>query len=135
MKIRFYCCYMNLGYRNGEKTHFFSLGIRKSKAQDSMRISSVIRTFVIHAQIHRGVGDPDLPSLKMKKKKHLGFLSNTGPDPLKPTKLPRQHSMLGHHQHTSETLLVVFGSCHIWTPSDKTFWIDACSTFVFFFAL
>ena len=29
--------------------------------------------------------------------KNIGFLSNTGPDPLKITKLPIQHSMLGHH--------------------------------------
>ena len=35
--------------------------------------------------------------------KNIGFLSNTGPDPLKITKLPSQHSVLGHHQHTSET--------------------------------
>ena len=32
-----------------------------------------------------------------------GFLSNTGPNPLKITKLPRQHLMLGHHRHASET--------------------------------
>ena len=30
-------------------------------------------------------------------------LSNTGPDPLKITKLPSQHSMLGHHWNASET--------------------------------
>ena len=29
--------------------------------------------------------------------KNIGFLSSTGPDPLKITKLPSQHSMLGHH--------------------------------------
>ena len=34
--------------------------------------------------------------------KNIGFLSNTGPDPLKITKLPIQHSMLGHHRPTSE---------------------------------
>ena len=32
-----------------------------------------------------------------------GFLSNTGPDPLEFSKLPSQHSMLGHHWHASET--------------------------------
>ena len=31
------------------------------------------------------------------------FLSNTGPDLLKITKLPGQRSMLGHHRHASET--------------------------------
>ena len=29
-------------------------------------------------------------------------LSNTGLDPQKITKLPSQHSMLGHHRHASE---------------------------------
>ena len=33
----------------------------------------------------------------------LGFLSNSGPDPIKVTKLPSQHSMLSHHWHASET--------------------------------
>ena len=31
------------------------------------------------------------------EKSQIGFLSNTGPDPLKITKLPSEHSMLGHH--------------------------------------
>ena len=31
------------------------------------------------------------------------FLSNTGPDPLKFSKLPSQHSTLGHHRHASQT--------------------------------
>ena len=35
--------------------------------------------------------------------KNIGFLSNTGPDPLKFTKLPIQNSMLGHHRSASET--------------------------------
>ena len=34
--------------------------------------------------------------------KNIGFLCNTGPDPLKITKLPSQHSMLGHHGPASE---------------------------------
>ena len=36
---------------------------------------------------------------------NIGFLRNTGPDPLKITKLPSQHSMLGHHRSASETPL------------------------------
>ena len=44
-----------------------------------------------HARIKRGgTGGPDPPE---KKHKNIEFLSNTGPDPLKITKLPRQHSM------------------------------------------
>ena len=48
-----------------------------------------------------GTGSPDPPSLKNHK--NIGSLSNTGPDPLKITKLPSQHSRLGHHRHASET--------------------------------
>ena len=46
-----------------------------------------------------GAGGPD----PLKNHKNIGFLSNTGLDPLKITKLPRQHSMVGHHRHASET--------------------------------
>ena len=38
-----------------------------------------------------GTGGPDPPS--REKYKNIGFLSNTGLDPLKITKLPIQHSM------------------------------------------
>ena len=60
---------------------------------------------------------PDPPPWKITK--NIGFLSNTCPDPLKITKLPSQHSMLGHHRPASEKpfkyaiddpLIVVFGS-------------------------
>ena len=34
---------------------------------------------------------------------NIGFLRTIGPDPLKITKLPIQHSMLGHHPPVSET--------------------------------
>ena len=44
----------------------------------------------------RGSGPP------LKNHKNIGLLSYSGPDPLKITKLPSQHSMLGHHQHASE---------------------------------
>ena len=47
-------------------------------------------------------GSRGTPTLK-NPKKNMGFLSNTGPDPLKITKLLSLHSMLGHHRHTSET--------------------------------
>ena len=45
-----------------------------------------------------GTGGLDPPGIH----KNIGFLSNTGPDPLKITTLPSQHSMLGHHRHTSK---------------------------------
>ena len=37
-----------------------------------------------------------------EKSQKYGVFSNTGQDPLKTTKLPSQHSMLGHHRPTSE---------------------------------
>ena len=48
----------------------------------------------------RGVDRGSGPPLKITK---IGFLSNTGPDPLKMTMLPFQLSMLGHHRPASET--------------------------------
>ena len=77
--------------------------------------------------------------------KNIGFLSNTGPDPLQITKLPSKHSMLCHYRPASETpfkwrfaggavdgpLIVVFGSflpssslkkrCQSWTPLRQNF--------------
>ena len=40
----------------------------------------------------------------LKNHKAVLFLSNTGTDPLKITKLPSKHSMLGHHRPPSETI-------------------------------
>ena len=42
--------------------------------------------------------------IPLKNHKSIGFLSNTDPDPVNITKLPSQHSILGHHWHASETL-------------------------------
>ena len=44
-------------------------------------------------------GEPPPP---LKSHKNIGCLCNTGPDPLKITKLPSQHSMLGYHLPASE---------------------------------
>ena len=79
---------------------------------------------VLHARIQRwGIRTP------LKNHKNIGFLSNVGPDPLKITKLPGQHSMLGHHQHASKTfpwraddgplIVVVFGSFLIPSSTKK----------------
>ena len=38
------------------------------------------------------------PPPPLKNHKNIGFLSNTGPDPLKIQKLPSQHSVFGHHR-------------------------------------
>ena len=48
-----------------------------------------------------GGGGLDPPPLENYT--NIGFLSNTGPDLLKITKLPIQHSMLGHYRPASET--------------------------------
>ena len=100
-----------------------------------------------------GTGGATPPPLKNHN--NIGFLSNTGPDPLKFAKLSSQHLMLGHHRHANEMpkmafcwpvddgpLIVEFGlplplsnktkqktttkiPCQSWTPSDKTLWIRA----------
>ena len=80
----------------------------------------------------------------LKNHKYFGFLSNTGPNPWKITKLPSQPSMLSYHGHARETSFkwwwsAVFGSSlpsstkkkqkqkqknlSKLDPSDKTFWI------------
>ena len=46
-----------------------------------------------------GTGGPD----PLKNHKNIGFLSNTGPDPVKISRLLSQHSMFGHHRPASET--------------------------------
>ena len=45
----------------------------------------------------RGGGGAGLSGRPLENYENIGFLSNTAPDPLKITKLPIQHSMLGHH--------------------------------------
>ena len=51
----------------------------------------------------RGGGDRGSRPPPLENHKSIGFLSNTGPDPLKTTKLPGQHSVLGHHRPARET--------------------------------
>ena len=52
----------------------------------------------MHGSKEGGAGGPD-PYPSEKNHNNIGFLSNTGPDPLKITKLSSKHSMLGHHRH------------------------------------
>ena len=81
-----------------------------------------------------GTGGPDPPPPEKSQK--YSFIAILGRIRWKSTRLPSQHSMLGHHRHASETRhIVVFGSsllsltkkkrCQSWTPSGKTFWIRA----------
>ena len=55
---------------------------------------------VKHVRIQRGDRGSGPPT---ENHKSIGFLSNSGPDPLKIIKLPSQHSILGHNGHASET--------------------------------
>ena len=55
----------------------------------------------VHARIQCGTGGTD----PLKNHKNIEFRSNTGTDSLKITKLPKQHSMLGHHWPASKTHL------------------------------
>ena len=48
-----------------------------------------------HGRIQRGGGDRG-SGPPLKNHKNIGFPSNIDPDPLKITKLPSQHSMVGH---------------------------------------
>ena len=61
-----------------------------------------------HVQIQRGGGGGVWIPPPLKNHKNIGFLCNTAPNPLKnhkATKIPRKHSMLGHHRPASETPL------------------------------
>ena len=51
----------------------------------------------IHARIQTGLGVGRGSGPCLENHIAIGFLSNTGPDPLKITKVTSQHSMLGHH--------------------------------------
>ena len=56
-----------------------------------------------HARILRGGGQRVRTPATPENHKNIEFLSKTGPDPLKFSKLPSQHSTLGHHRPASKT--------------------------------
>ena len=73
----------------------------KADAHDKIGFQYIsISVYIVrsHARIQRG--DRGFRSPPPPEKSQL---SNTGPDPLKFSKLPSQHSTLGHHRHSSET--------------------------------
>ena len=75
-------------------------------------------------EISKGGGGGGVP----EKSQNIGFLSNSSSDPLKITKLPSQHSMLGHHRTACETPLnggSLAGRC--W-PAYRSIWILLSST-------
>ena len=60
----------------------------------------------LHERIQRGGGGSGVRPLPLKNQKNIGFPSNIDPDSLKITKLPSQHSMIGHYR----PILVAFRS-------------------------
>ena len=66
----------------------------------------------------------------LENHKNIGFLSNTGPDRLK-NDIAKQASIqcwaICSDPLTPQQLIKIKKSYQIWTPSDKTFWIRACS--------
>ena len=77
----------------------------KADAHDKIGFQYIsISVYIVrsHARIQRGgTGGPDPPP--MKNHKNIEFLSNPGRDSQEFSKLPTQHSTLGHHRHASET--------------------------------
>ena len=73
-------------------------------ADKSIKIIELIHidTMWLYGRIEVVVGGSG-PGLPLENYKNIGSLSNTGPDPLKITNLPIQHSMLGHHRPARET--------------------------------
>ena len=62
------------------------------------------KTLYHHVRIQRGgEGVGSGPPSPLENYKNIGFLNKTGSDPLKITKLPIQHSILGHQLPASET--------------------------------
>ena len=54
-------------------------------------------------QMVGGGGGQGVQTSLENHKKYRFFFSNTGPNPLKIVKLPKQLSILGHNRHASET--------------------------------
>ena len=69
----------------------------------------------LHAWILRGEGTGGLiPS--PKKSQNIGFLSNTGPDPLKNHNATESAFNLGHHRHASRQNTIQMWFC--WRADD-----------------
>ena len=71
-----------------------------------------VASYLLLARIQKGRRGVWAP---LKNHKNIGFLSNTGPDPLKNHKAIKPDSMLGHQRHASwqadaGPLIVIFGS-------------------------
>ena len=91
----------------------------------------IVAVPVIHTWIQRGGGGTGSPDTPLKNHKNVGFLSNTGRDPLKTTKLPTQWTI---RRHLNVTIMFPGKTClrrdrH---PKSDTFW-KTSRTFKFHF--
>ena len=90
-------CFVNL--KNCACDRKYAKCRTKADAHDKMGFQYIsISVYIVrsHARIQRrGQG--------VRNDKNIDFLSKTGPDPQEFSKLPSQHSTLGHHRHASET--------------------------------
>ena len=103
------CCHVMMVHR--DKT------LRPTDTPATIRLNTadIISKYTMHG-FRWGTGGTDPPP-PLENHKNIGFFSNTGLDPLKITKLPSQHSMLGLHWHTSKTLFCHF-MAFCWRCSD-----------------
>ena len=107
-----------------------------------LQVHSYARAYIVNIVhiMRRSRGGRGVWTPLLKNHKNIGFLSNTGPDPLKITKLPKPSFNVGLSSERCRAdnapLIMVFEfslpsktkkkCCQSWTPSNKTFWIRAC---------
>ena len=76
----------------------------------------------VHVRIRGGTGGSDPP---LKNDKAIGFLSKTGPEPLKIHKATKPAFNAGQPLARQRNTIEAREKKRIWTPSDETFWIRA----------
>ena len=82
--------------------HGYNINITAWRADEGVLFFSVLFNEMCLIGGSRGGGGSG-SGRPLKNKKNIGFPSNIDPDSLKITKLPNQHSMVGHYRHASET--------------------------------
>ena len=96
---------------------FYRLLITLQTMWNAIRFEKSFHSFSMRGS--RGGGGGGGVRTHLKNHKNIGILSNTGPYPLKITKLPSHHSMLGHHRHLNGVSLA-----NRWWPAYSTgIWI------------
>ena len=116
-------CFVNL--KNYACDRKYAKCHTKADAHDKMGFQYIsISVYIVrsHARIQRGDRGSGPPPPFLKNHKNIEFLGNTGPDPLEFSKLPSQHSTLGHHRHASETPFKGVSLAGRW-PAFSDIWI------------